>query len=484
MSSDASAAAVHEPIHWGARALLFLAVLTWFVLRVPLAGQFAQQAHNDARRVLASDLPLYYAMADATLRHGTLASYTPAAVAPLQALVNERTDYRHFVEPADAPLRLFDYNDWGYSLVVAGSWLVPGAPRNLWVVLGVQLLVDAVCLVLLCFVGARLFSAWAGAGAALFYALHPTLGSLSTTPYYYYWAVPPVIVVLLVWSFFAREKADGPAWRWAALVVLMGLVVGVGALVRGTTGTLAAALLVAIVLWSGLRWRTLVLVGCLGVATLLPLVPNAVVKYRLHGQVQFRAKEIFWHTILCGVGNWDNPWGLEWQDEVAFERIRAKYGVAYSLDNARAYDAACHEEVRGLMAENPGIFVRNFWRNFAFGMKFRSAIPADQDVPAIHRALNQLRLLAALGWLGLLWAAWRRRELRVHVLLVSMLVLLPVLQIAPICRPVHAYIAGMFPVEALIGGAGLALLCESLMAWGASRSRVPAPTPATIAAES
>ena len=449
-----------DGIHWGARLLLLLAVITWFSLRIPLVNQFALRAHNDATRVLASDLPLYYAMADAVIRHGRVAAYDPRAVLSLQALVTSTTDYRYLREPADAPLRVFDYNDWGYSLVVAGSWMVPVAPRNLWVVLGVQLLVDALCLTLICVIGLRMFSPWAGSGAALFYAAHPTLGSLSTFPYYYYWPIPAVIVSLVIWTFLYRERSEAPAWRSVALVILLGLVIGAGALVRGTTGTLVLGFGVALLVWGRFRPRTLLLLGCLGVATLLPLVPTAVVKYRLHGEVQFRAKEIFWHTILCGVGNWDNPWGLQWQDEVAFNRIRDKYGVVYSLDNARAYDAACHEEVRALWRENPSLFVRNFWRNLAWGMKFRSAIPADQDVPAVHRSLNQLRLLAALGWLVLMVAAWRRRELRSHVILLSILVLLPVLQIAPICRPVYAYISAMFPVEALIGGAGLAVLFE------------------------
>lgn len=451
-------------IHWGARLLLLLAIVTWLILRYPLVSFFALRAHNDATKVLPSDLPFYYAMADTVLRHGRVAAYDPKEVLPLQALVTNTTDFRHLPQEANPTYKIFDYNDWGYSLVVAGSWLVPGAPHNLWIVLGVQLLVDALCLMLVCVIGLRMFSPYAGSAAALFYAVHPTLGSLAAFPYYYYWPVPAVIVALAIWTWVQRDSDQVPAWRAMAKVAALGLAIGAFTLVRSTTGTLAVAFGLALLLAMRIRLRTLLLLGCLAIACLLPLVPTAVVKYRLHGVIQFRAKEIFWHTILCGLGNHDNPWGLEWQDEVAFKRIRDKYGVAFTIDNSREYEAACHQEVRALWQENPSIFVRNFWRNLWWGLRFRSAIPADQDVPAVHKSLNQLRLLAALGWLVLLVAAWRRPDWRCNVLLLSMLVLMPVLQIAPICRPVYSYISSMFPVEALIGGCGLAVLGESLVA--------------------
>jgi len=362
----------------GARLLLLVALVSWLFMRLPLFEQFAAQVHTDPSSVMASDLPIYLAVGEALLRHGRLGHYDENRVLPLGKLGDADFDMRTLAETAPPRWRLFDYNDWGYGVAVAAAWLVPFQKWSVYSVLVFQYLVDVLCLMLLCWIGARLVSPWAGACAALVYALHPALASVVNMPFYYFWSVAMTVFALALWvklygcgeaaaavtatttataaaaSTDVASSPAGPAGlpplRWPTLlaVAASGLVLGLGTLVRATNAVLLPVFVALLFVRERISQRSVLLAGVLVLAGLLPLLPVMAIKYSYHGRIQVTGRDVFWHSVLCGLGLHSNPWGLQWKDEVVFERIRQKYGVTYRIETAREYDQACRKYMRSL----------------------------------------------------------------------------------------------------------------------------------------
>lgn len=436
----------------GARVLLWLSLLTWLVVRVPLMEGFSARLASDPPHAVAADLPHYMALADALLRHHVVGYYDVHRLVPLQALADGAFDMR--ARPDDRPpaWKLFDYNDWGFGLVVAVAWLLPLGKAGVWAIILLQYVADALCLLAACFIATRLLSPWAGGAAALVYAAHPALASVVNMPFYYFWNVAVAMGALTLWVWLYTSETRRP-WAWALAV---GLLIGVSTLIRSTNELLLAAFLLFLLVRERLTRRAALLAACMVSGFVLPLLPVAAIKFHEHGRVQLAGKEIFWHTVLCGIGCHPNPWGLEWDDSVAFARIKRKYGIVYDTDNARPYDQACKQEVLALWHENPWIFGRNFAWNVAIGLKPRGGVPPDQDIPSVHRTLNVLR---TLNWLGVFALLAMGRRMAYWSMVLLALFLYPIVSIAPLTSPNFAYSSGIFGLEAVIAGIGIGWLC-------------------------
>jgi len=446
---------------YGPRALFWLAIVTWIWVRLPVLEQFTYTLAHQPTQAVANDLPIFLSLGEALAQRGWLGWYDQGRTVPVPALGDLNFDQGRVVGGA-ADWRMLDYNDWGFETIVLFSRWLPGADGVLAIV-ALQYFVDAICLALVCWIGTRLVSPWAGAAAAMVYALHPTLASLVNQPYYYYWNMVASVAALACWV----ALYDGPqrTLRSACFYAgLSGAVIGFSSLVRTTNEALLPLFVLLLLVRERISWRFVAMSICLVAAAVVVLTPLVLFKYRAHGRIQFRGKEVFWHTVLTGLGTHDNPWGLEWKDEVAFERIQRKYGVSYDTSNLRPYEEAARQEVMALYRERPDIFTRNFQRNILWGLKFRSAIPADQDIASVHRTLNNVRLLA---WVGLAWLLWRGP--RYYALVLLLLLVYPVLIIAPFTAPNFAYSSAMFGPEAILAGLGMYGIAREVLALAARR---------------
>ncbi len=443
-----------EPVPLGARLLLIVAMLMWACMRWPLLADFCITVRDQPARVVANDLPLYLAVADAFIHHGRLGQYDVHRVVPLQGIGDPALDYRRWPETQPPEWRFFDYNDWGYALTIAAGWTLFFPLRaNLYSGLAFQYLVDLLCLLGVCWMATRLVSPWAGALAALLYALHPSLISVAHMPYYYFWSVPAVCGALVCWTTafqYHRPVAGVPG---------AGLCLGLGTLIRTTN----AALVILFGAWLLLRrdkpapwWR---LEALLALGFVLPLLPVVATKFHTHGRLQMTGREVFYHSVLCGLGLHDNPWGLRYDDNAMFERIRAKYGVRFDMEHPQAYEAACKLEVQSMWRERPDVFVRNFFLNVMTGLGWHTAIPPDQDLPKVHRLLANMQFLL---WLGCLLLLLMRKDL--HWWLGGLLaaLLYPIVVIAPIIAPNYAYVCSLYAVEVLLAGMGVGLGLQRL----------------------
>ncbi len=439
----------------GARLILWAALGTWLAVRLPSLEQSMLRLTDAPASLAASDLPVYLAMGDALLRSGRLGQYDPARVVPVGALANPGLDIRS-LPVADPPdWKTMDYNDWGFEGVVALAWLLP-APHGALSILVLQHAVDLSCLLLVAWIGWRLVSPWAGACAALTYAVHPSVTNLAGNPYYYYWNHVVCLTALAVWVAWLRDPGKDRRGRSLLFTVAVGAVLGAGILLRATNQVLLPLFWLFLFLSQGLRRWTLLLAVCMTAAALLILTPVVLTKYHEHGRVQLAGKEVFWHTILCGVGLHDNPWGLQWDDALIMARIRDRHGVAYDPQNMRPYDQACKREVLALWRENPGIFLRNVRRNLIIGLKDPTALHPEASVPSVRTTLGAIRWLAMLGFVVLACRAVRLEQpLRYWLVVLAGMFLLPIATIAPIAVPNLAYSSGLFAPEVLLAGIAL-----------------------------
>lgn len=82
----------------------------------------------------------------------------------------------------------------------------------------------------------------------------------------------------------------------------------------------------------------------------------------LLGQGKLNNEGFVWHSILCGWGVFDNPYGLAWDDSVIYEIIHQKYG--YSEIYSDKYINDCKQYVLDILIHNPTFALKTWLRKF------------------------------------------------------------------------------------------------------------------------
>jgi hypothetical protein len=147
-----------------------------------------------------------------------------------------------------------------------------------------------------------------------------------------------LVFVYLVTSAFveprevaASEPAREKVYSFAGWFLLLGIIAGVGTLVRPETPLVlcAAGVTLIVVWWRPANWRKLILAACcMCVGLLLPLVPWAARNARTFGRVEFlgpRYAETYGDFIPRGFFAWTQTW---------MTRFGEAYAVTWKLGNA------------------------------------------------------------------------------------------------------------------------------------------------------
>lgn len=256
------------PIPLSARLWLLAAVMVWLLVRLPVYERFASAALKDAPSVMPPELTMYLATGDRLLREGRWGGYDNSRETVLQLAGFPDLDYRHVPPSTVHRWKYVKDVDLGYGVIVAAAWLSP-LPRNVYSVLILQYIADLLCLLLVCWIGVRIGSVWAGVGAAWVYALHGALVALVNLPAYGLWCSVTPVVALALWVQLVTVAR--PLWRDALLALLVGGVLGFGADVRATAMWLPFVF-VAAAFAQVPRRRAVVCAACLLVGTLLSLL--------------------------------------------------------------------------------------------------------------------------------------------------------------------------------------------------------------------
>ncbi len=170
---------------------------------------------------------------------------------------------------------------------------------------------------------------------------------------------------LVPWLLLATRERSGPL-RWALLLTVTGVAIGVGQLIRTSAGVQVLAVAAALVLTLEARWsRRVLLLGCLAVALVVPGVAFRAALARrdayLAGVVAHyqppTGTHPFWHSIYIGQGFLTNDRGLYYNDEVASDRVRLiDPGARYISPR---YEAVVRRMVFDLVRADPMLVIQN-----------------------------------------------------------------------------------------------------------------------------
>jgi hypothetical protein len=360
--------------------------------------------HNqDPRRpTVLSAYPAYQGLA-AALEEGRFGQLDLARYERYKALRDPFAPYPPRNPPELTRFAPYYSLDIGYAFVVELARLAfPSLPDNFLRPLALQLLADAMLLVLV----VRLFWRWhpaTGVIAGFLYVGNRAILHQVSVPFYYFWDVPLALAVtgltMLAWQ--VPDRA-GRALAWA------GAVLGFGVWLRGSWWPLAAVVFLCLLAVPATRRR----VASALVVFALIAAPQVARSSLARGRPALSTRAA-WHVALVGLGYYPNPYGLQATDESVFALVREKYGVRAETEDYGTHDAAAKQEYLAILRRDPAFVLRSFFGRFVESLLGVTATSTPRPMPGVPNAL--FRALAACGFVVMMRAGGPRRAVAVLV---------------------------------------------------------------------
>jgi hypothetical protein len=287
--------------------------------------------------------------------------------------------------------------DIGYGVVVEVARLAfPSLPDNFLRSLALQLLADAVLLVLV----VRLFWSWhpvTGVVAGFLYVGNRAILHLTSVPLYYFWDVPLAFAVIGL-AMLAWQRPD----RAGRSLACAGAVLGFGVWLRGSWWPLTAVFFLCLLAVPATRRRV---AGALLVFALVA-APQVARSSLARGRPALTTRAA-WHVALVGLGYYPNAYGLQATDESVFARVRERYGVRAKTEDYGAHDEAAKQEFLSILRRDPAFVLRSFLGRFGESLLGATATSSPRPMPGVPNGL--FRLLAACGLMVMLRQGGARR---------------------------------------------------------------------------
>lgn len=241
----------------------------------------------------------------------------------------------------------------------------------------------------------------------LFYAYNPVL-TRAVVDYIPYAVVPTFTVLATLLASYAlpRSPLKSLGGRLACVVVA-GAILAIGSMARATSLytiiPLTLALLTAVIVTK--NWRELTLPACL----ILSLLGTRAVCDRFawneqrlsHNQQKMH---VFWHPIWCGFGEFPNPYGFVWDDEVAAKRVESQ--VPGTVFASKEYEAVLKRDVVEQITHHPLWFTGLIFKRLGnFAGNWTESLPGGgRGYPLIAAAL------LLLSFVGFVYGVIVRRD--------------------------------------------------------------------------
>lgn len=181
-----------------------------------------------------------------------------------------------------------------------------------------------------------------------------------------FWTAAPVVILGIPLLYFIYMSNLGVRRIW--IVILLGLLCSWANVMRNQTAFPIA--ICATILFLYLFWQERSLIGglfliveCLVfylsyylICTYIPYVAGLITHSSIIDNEGF-----VWHSFLCGLGVYQNSYGLEWNDGVINNIIISKYGhMPYSNEYLRA----CRDLFFQIISENPWFALSTWLKKF------------------------------------------------------------------------------------------------------------------------
>jgi len=375
----------------GGIALAVLALL-WVNSRILILR------HNqDSRKpTVLSAYPVYHGLA-AALEEGRFGQLDLVRYEQYRAWGDPFAPYPPRNPPERARFVPYYALDIGYAFVVEVARLAfASLPDNFLRPLALQLLADAILLVLV--VG--LYWRWhpaTGLVAGFLYVGNRAILHQVSVPLYYFWDVPLAFAVIGL-SMLAWEAPDraGRSLAWT------GAVLGFGVWLRGSWWPLAAVFFLCLLAVHSSRRR----IASVLVVFALIAAPQVARSSLARGRLALSTRAA-WHVALVGLGYYPNAYGLQVTDESVFARVHEKYGVMARTEDYGPHDEAAKQEYLSILRRDPYFVLRSFLGRFGESLLGVTATSSPRPMPGVPNAL--FRTLAACGLVVMVRTGGTRR---------------------------------------------------------------------------
>ncbi|MBI4454637.1 MAG: hypothetical protein HY644_01925 [Acidobacteria bacterium] len=289
----------------------------------------------------------------------------------------------------------------GLSLVLVALWKLTGV-YDLRPLIWLQIICDSFLCAIFFLVLHRV-SVWVGFGTGLGWALFPPQIQFACTAGYDAWASFALIAVSSAMVFLCTRRLS---WRATAFIMLcMSLISVVGLWTRSYVllwPFLVAGLLLQIVRVK--RWRS-ILVLIYIIPSLFGIIGMMVERDRLVGNPR-PTRTTFWHTFWAGIGQYDNPYGIEGLDSSIYVFAQSldpglktwftKYRVVWDDPTFNMeYEKVLAKEARVFIRRHPEILLRNHFLRI-----LRLVVPTIRMTESTAEGIGLPQwLLAAVGLL-------------------------------------------------------------------------------------
>jgi len=234
----------------------------------------------------------------------------------------------------------------GHGILTALIWKITGDFRYIYVQI-LQILMDALMIFLIFFIGKELFGEKIGILSSVLYAVYLPQAFLSVHPLRDCW--PTFISIVLVFCILNYKNKNSLLWA-----VLGGVVSGLGVYLRPNLLFLGVFLSVSSFLYLKRREALQLLISTIAIPVFL-LIPWWVRNYRIY-QKFIPLSTNLGHVLWVGMGVISNPYGFEHKDEAAVRFVREQ-GYDYPYMSPE-YNSVLKRRVFEVIKKDPVYYLR------------------------------------------------------------------------------------------------------------------------------
>lgn len=376
--------------HWLIALLLMICFVPWFITRV----SFLYQYQTPPNQTIHPNYFTFHEMSQSWDEGKKLGVINVSRMVmnghrPMVA------DYTRAESPNDKYCTYLSLDPGFAVLVSAARKMFPSLPDSYLRMDTLQVICDGIMLfaVFITFLRLGIFPATL---AGLIYGLHPVFSYQAIFPFQYFWEgwLFAASVIALIWA--RRFSLANRPIATIVLIVLMAVMSAFALWVRSSALIAALVFILTMMLVPSLRKYF----GIFILVFSLTLMPQVVRASSVQGHFALSTR-MSWHTAFHALGRYPNKYGIEDEDQYAFDTAQNDYGVSYNYCDYSKHDVAIKKAFMKVWDQDPGFVIHSMISRIATNLIYNFNFDMDSYV-------NIALVIAAL--LGLYFALVRRGE--------------------------------------------------------------------------
>jgi hypothetical protein len=260
---------------------------------------------------------------------------------------------------------------WGLALRVILKNGIKGFEEVARFIGRYQIMLDLIVVIILFFVGRKMFGNLGGFVTAVLYALFRMPMVMMSEVKYYYWTIPISAVSLMFWVLIYGGMSRNAKKHWLYVsLFLYGVFMGFATAIR-VYFLLLPLFLVPFMLAKERSFKKVVLLFMIIMLGQSVFVIPQMINNKIHFRKFAVTVRGHWHLFLQGVGLYpDNPWGIKDSGEVNLNVWGKAQGAPDLFQSISRSEKWYRKRYFEMVAERPDIFIRNFSKHLKNGFSY------------------------------------------------------------------------------------------------------------------